>query len=42
MSTEALKNKVYRALRNLPEFKNLSMDRQGEIVLEIVKMMGVK
>ncbi len=42
MLTEALENKIYRALRKLPEFKNLSMDRQGEIVIKIVMMMSGK
>lgn len=34
-----LVDKVYKALKTIPEFKNLSMDRQGEISVAIQKMI---
>lgn len=37
-----LVDKVYKALEKIPEFKNLSMDRQGEISIKIVKMIEGK
>ena len=31
---------VYKALSKVKEFKNLSMDRQGEISVKVEKMIG--
>ena len=36
-----LNTKIYWCLMNLPEFKNLSMDRQGEVVLQVERMIEV-
>ncbi len=36
---DRLKDKLYKSLIKVPEFKNLAMDRQGEIVNVIVKEM---
>lgn len=30
---------IYKALMKIPVFKNLSMDRQGEISMEVEKMI---
>ena len=38
----ALIDKIYKALRNLPEFKNLSLDRQGEISIKIANLIEGK
>jgi hypothetical protein len=37
-----LSDKIYKALSKIPEFKNLSMDRQGEIIVKVSKMIGGK
>lgn len=34
-----LVDKIYNQLIKIPEFKNLSMDRQGEISIAIAKMI---
>lgn len=34
-----LVDSVYKALAKVPEFKNLSMDRQGEISIAVEKMI---
>lgn len=34
-----LTDAVYKALVKIPEFKNLSMDRQGEISMAVEKMI---
>jgi hypothetical protein len=34
-----LTDAVYKALAKIPEFKNLSMDRQGEISMAVEKMI---
>lgn len=31
---------VFKALEKIPEFKSLSMDRQGEISISVVKLIG--
>ena len=33
---------VYKALMKIPEFKNLSMDQQGEISVKVQKMIEGK
>jgi hypothetical protein len=38
-SNGKLKDEVYKALSNIKEFKNLSMDRQGELSIQIAKMI---
>lgn len=35
-----LVDKVYNQLIKIPEFKKLSMDRQGEISVQVTKMIG--
>ena len=37
-----LVDKIYKALEKIPEFKNLSMDRQGEISVKVQKMIEGK
>ena len=37
-----LVDKIYKALSTIPEFKNLSMDRQGEISVKVQKMIEGK
>ncbi len=34
-----LADKVYNCLKTLPEYKNLSLDRQGEIAVKVAKMI---
>lgn len=36
---ETLVDQIFAALENIPEFKNLSMDRQGEISMHVEKMI---
>jgi len=36
---KGLADEIYNCLMKVKEFKRLSMDRQGEIVMKIVKMM---
>ncbi len=36
---EKLVDKVFKALEGVKEFKNLSMDRQGEISVAVEKMI---
>ena len=36
---DRLKDALYKSLIKVPEFKNLSLDRQGEVVNVIVKEM---
>jgi len=38
-SGNKLVDKVYNQLIKIPEFKNLSMDRQGELSIKIAKMI---
>lgn len=33
-------DKVYDLLMKMPEYKKLSMDRQGEIAMAVAKMIG--
>lgn len=35
-----LQDKLYDVLKKVPEFRNLSLDRQGEIILNIISDMG--
>jgi hypothetical protein len=37
--TNKLADKVYNCLKNIPEYKNLSMDMQGEIAAKVAKMI---
>ena len=37
-----LVDKIYKVLSTIPEFKNLSMDRQGEISVKVQKMIEGK
>ena len=39
-SGSKLVDKIYNQLMKIPEFKNLSMDRQGEISVAVQKMIG--
>jgi hypothetical protein len=35
-----LTDNIYAALEKIPEFKNLSLDRQGEITVKVAEMIG--
>ena len=37
-----LVDRIYKALEKIPEFKNLSIDRQGEISVKVQKMIEGK
>ena len=39
LNEEKLVDKIYKALNTIPEFKKLSMDRQGEISVSVKKMI---
>ena len=36
--TQHFTDSIYKALQNVNEFKNLSLDARGEICIEIVKL----
>ena len=39
LNEDKLIDNIYKSLQNIKEFKNLSMDAQGEICIKIKKML---